>query len=70
MTSQHRIAFWNVENLFDIEGSLRREEKVARAIGDQVVVARRGHRHRVARRRRRAGQRDVAARRLGRAAKK
>jgi predicted extracellular nuclease len=36
MTTRYRIAFWNVENLFDIEGSPRREEKVARAIGKDI----------------------------------
>jgi predicted extracellular nuclease len=36
MPTQYRIAFWNVENLFDIEGSPRREEKVARAIGGDI----------------------------------
>jgi len=37
MPAQYRIAFWNIENLFDIEGSPRREEKVARAIGSSIV---------------------------------
>src|SRR5574341_66972 len=36
MPIQYYFAFWNLENLFDIEGSPRREEKVARAIGDSV----------------------------------
>lgn len=36
MASHYRVAFWNVENLFDIEGSPRREEKVARAIGSSI----------------------------------
>lgn len=37
MPTEYRIAFWNVENLFDIEGSPRREEKVARAIGADIA---------------------------------
>jgi len=36
MPTQYRIAFWNLENLFDIEGSPRREEKVARAVGGDI----------------------------------
>lgn len=36
MASHYRFAFWNLENLFDIEGSPRREEKVARAIGSSI----------------------------------
>jgi predicted extracellular nuclease len=36
MPTQYRIAFWNLENLFDVEGSPRREEKVARAIGSDI----------------------------------
>ncbi len=36
MPTQYRIAFWNLENLFDIENSPRREEKVARAIGRDI----------------------------------
>jgi hypothetical protein len=36
MPTQYRIAFWNLENLFDIENSPRREEKVARAIGKDI----------------------------------
>ncbi len=37
MPAEYHIAFWNVENLFDIEGSPRREEKVARAIGADIA---------------------------------
>ena len=33
MPTQYRIAFWNLENLFDIENSPRREDKLQRAIG-------------------------------------
>jgi hypothetical protein len=33
MPSQYHIAFWNLENLFDIEDSPRRSEKLQRAIG-------------------------------------
>jgi len=33
MSSLYRIAFWNLENLFDIEDSPRRGEKLQRAIG-------------------------------------
>lgn len=33
MPSTYQFAFWNVENLFDIEGSPRRSEKLERAIG-------------------------------------
>lgn len=36
MSVQYHFAFWNLENLFDIEGSPRREEKVARAIGSSI----------------------------------
>ena len=36
MPTQYRIAFWNLENLFDIEGSPRRDDKVARAIGSDI----------------------------------
>ena len=37
MPSDYYVAWWNVENLFDIEGSPRRTEKVARAIGADIV---------------------------------
>jgi hypothetical protein len=33
MTIEYHIAFWNLENLFDIEDSPRRSEKLQRAIG-------------------------------------
>ncbi len=33
MDTQYNIAFWNLENLFDIENSPRRGEKLERAIG-------------------------------------
>jgi endonuclease/exonuclease/phosphatase family metal-dependent hydrolase len=33
MAAEYRIAFWNLENLFDIEFSPRRGEKLQRAIG-------------------------------------
>lgn len=33
MPTQYQIAFWNLENLFDIENSPRRSEKLQRAIG-------------------------------------
>jgi hypothetical protein len=36
MPSQYFVAWWNVENLFDIEGSPRRTDKVARAIKDDI----------------------------------
>jgi hypothetical protein len=36
MTAQYRIAFWNLENLFDIEGSPRRTEKLSRALGTSI----------------------------------
>lgn len=32
----HHIAFWNVENLFDIERSPRRPDKLERAIGKEL----------------------------------
>jgi len=37
MPTEYRIAFWNLENLFDIEGSPRRDDKVARALGSSIV---------------------------------
>lgn len=33
----HHIAFWNVENLFDIEHSPRRSEKLERALGQELL---------------------------------
>lgn len=36
MATQYHLAFWNLENLFDIEGSPRRDEKVARALGNSI----------------------------------
>ena len=36
MSSQYRIAFWNLENLFDIEDSPRRGDKLQRAIGKDL----------------------------------
>jgi hypothetical protein len=36
MSTIHQIAFWNLENLFDIENSPRRTEKVARAVGTDI----------------------------------
>lgn len=36
MPAQYHFAFWNLENLFDIEGSPRREEKVARILGESI----------------------------------
>ena len=36
MPTQYRIAFWNLENLFDIAGSPRRTEKVARTLGTRI----------------------------------
>jgi predicted extracellular nuclease len=36
MPTQYHTAFWNLENLFDIEGSPRRDDKVARAIGASI----------------------------------
>jgi len=37
MPSQYVIAFWNLENLFDIENSPRRSEKLQRAIGKDLA---------------------------------
>lgn len=37
MPSNYFAAWWNLENLFDIEGSPRRTEKVKRAIGEDIV---------------------------------
>ena len=36
MPSSYQFAFWNVENLFDVEHSPRRSEKLERAIGDDL----------------------------------
>jgi predicted extracellular nuclease len=36
MTTQYYVAFWNLENLFDIENSPRRTDKVARALGNSI----------------------------------
>jgi hypothetical protein len=33
----HHIAFWNVENLFDIDGSPRRSDKLQRALGNELA---------------------------------
>jgi hypothetical protein len=37
MPMQYSIGFWNLENLFDIAGSPRRTEKVARTIGSSIT---------------------------------
>ncbi len=37
MPSQYYVAWWNLENLFDIDGSPRRTDKVARAIGTDIA---------------------------------
>lgn len=36
MAVKHYLAFWNLENLFDIEDSPRRSEKLARAVGQDL----------------------------------
>src|SRR5262245_29694182 len=36
MPTQYYIAFWNLENLFDIENSPRRTDKVARVLGKSI----------------------------------
>lgn len=36
MPSQYQIAFWNLENLFDIENSPRRSDKLQRTIGQDL----------------------------------
>jgi len=36
MPTQYHIAFWNLENLFDIEDSPRRTDKVARVLGKTI----------------------------------
>lgn len=37
MPTTYFVAWWNVENLFDYEGSPRRTEKLQRALGDSIV---------------------------------
>lgn len=37
MSQRYHLAFWNVENLFDVEHSPRRSEKLERAIGQDLV---------------------------------
>ena len=37
MAHQYRIAFWNLENLFDVENSPRRTDKLERAIVSDLV---------------------------------
>ena len=37
MPSTYYVAWWNLENLFDEEGSPRRTDKVARALGNSIV---------------------------------
>lgn len=36
MPTQYHVAFWNIENLFDIENSPRRTEKLARALKNSI----------------------------------
>ena len=36
MVSKYQIAFWNLENLFDIENSPRRSDKLERTIGSYL----------------------------------
>ncbi|MEW5873136.1 MAG: endonuclease/exonuclease/phosphatase family protein [Chloroflexota bacterium] len=36
MSTQYSLAFWNLENFFDIEDSARRSEKLQRAIGKDI----------------------------------
>src|SRR5512133_2558171 len=36
MPTSYHVAFWNLENLFDIENSPRRTEKVARVLGKSI----------------------------------
>ena len=36
MPKEYQIAFWNLENLFDIDGSPHRDDKIKRAIGDDI----------------------------------
>lgn len=37
MAAEYSFAFWNLENLFDVEGSPRRDDKIARAIGKSII---------------------------------
>ena len=37
MPTDYSIAFWNLENLFDIENSPRRTDKLQRAIGSDIA---------------------------------
>ncbi len=34
--SAHHIAFWNVENLFDVRDSIRRSDKLQRTLRDEL----------------------------------
>jgi hypothetical protein len=36
MPTQYHVAFWNLENLFDVENSPRRTDKVARVLGKSI----------------------------------
>ena len=36
MPTQYHLAFWNLENLFDVENSPRRTDKVARVLGKSI----------------------------------
>lgn len=36
MPAQYQIGFWNLENLFDIQDSPRRNDKLQRAIGKDI----------------------------------
>lgn len=36
MSQEYHLSFWNLENLFDVEGSPRRDEKIARALGKSI----------------------------------
>jgi hypothetical protein len=36
MPTQYHMAFWNLENLLDIENSPRRTDKVARVLGKSI----------------------------------
>ena len=36
MSLQYEIAFWNLENLFDVDGSPRRSDKLQRALGKDI----------------------------------
>jgi len=37
MPQQYHLAFWNLENLFDVEGSPRRSEKLTRVLGNAII---------------------------------